>query len=88
MLDKHSNMPVKHCSFAPSCGVTLASIEQSSCLSQCQGWLFTKLSLQTKQQCTVMLQQLVKDPVRVGEGHTYERGVIIQWMHINGVSPV
>lgn len=35
-----------------------------------------------------VLQQLMKDPVTASDGHTYERVAIIQWMHINGVSPV
>lgn len=36
----------------------------------------------------VCLQQVMKDPVTAADGHTYERGAIVHWMHANGVSPV
>jgi len=36
----------------------------------------------------VWLQQVMKDPVTAADGHTYERGAIVHWMHANGVSPV
>ncbi|KAL0044010.1 hypothetical protein WJX82_001910 [Trebouxia sp. C0006] len=35
-----------------------------------------------------LTKQVMKDPVTAADGHTYERGAIVHWMHANGVSPV
>ncbi len=37
---------------------------------------------------SVWLQQVMKDPVTAADGHTYERGAIVHWMHANSISPV
>ena len=34
------------------------------------------------------LQQVMRDPVIAADGHTYERGAIMHWMHANSISPV
>ena len=30
----------------------------------------------------------MRDPVIAADGHTYERGAIMHWMHANSISPV
>ena len=47
--------------------------------------LLTLCKAEAKLVCS---QQVMRDPVTAADGHTYERGAIVHWMHASSISPV